>query len=235
MGFTDFQQIKGLFKGDFLVDPAVIYDKLSKVKAYVFDWDGVFNMGEKNENGSSPYNEVDSMGINMFRFNHYIRTGQNPIVAVVTGERNASAFALAQREHFHSVYYKIKHKADALAHLCDAHSIQSSEVAFFFDDVLDLSVSAICGLRIMIGHDCNPMFLNLVKENNFADYITHCNGQNGAIREASELLMGLTGRYDETIMQRVHLTDQYAAYLERRNNPDAKFYTSIDSKITEVS
>jgi 3-deoxy-D-manno-octulosonate 8-phosphate phosphatase (KDO 8-P phosphatase) len=235
MSFTDFQQIEQLFRGSFLMEPAMIYDKLAKVKAYVFDWDGVFNNGEKNENGSSPYNEVDSMGINMLRFNHFLRTGQNPVVAVVSGEKNTAAFTLAKREHFHAVYYKVIDKKQALAHLCSAHNIQPHEVAFFFDDVLDLSIAGVCGLRIMVGNDCNPMLQNLVKEKNFADYITQNGGGNNGLRESLELLMGLTGRYDETILQRVNFSDDYKLYLDVRNTFNTVHYTSIESNIIERS
>ena len=34
------------FKGSFITKPAEIQQKLAKVKAYVFDWDGVFNIGQ---------------------------------------------------------------------------------------------------------------------------------------------------------------------------------------------
>ena len=235
MGNTDLQQIKQFFKGNFLAEPVVIYEKLAKIKAYVFDWDGVFNNGEKSESGSSSYNELDSMGLNMLRFNHFLRTGQNPIVAIISGEKNSAAFTLAKREHFQAVYYKVSNKSEALTHLCNAHGLQSHEVAFFFDDVLDLSIASLCGLRIMVGNDCSPLLHNLVKENKFADYLTNNSGGNNALREAVELLMGLSGRYDETIMQRVRFSNNYKQYLDARNLPNAVHYTSIESNIIERS
>ncbi len=235
MSYTDFQQIERFFKGDFLVEPVVIYDKLVKIKAYVFDWDGVFNNGEKNENSSSSFNELDSMGLNMLRFNHFLRTRQNPIAAIISGEKNTSAFALAGREHFHGVYYKIKHKREALDHLCAAFDILPHEVAFFFDDVLDLSIASVCGLRIMIGNDCSPLLHNLVKENKFADYLTSNSGGNNALRESAELLMGLSGRFDETIMHRVSFSEDYCEYLDARNIPETIHYTSVESNIIERS
>lgn len=235
MSFTDFQQIQHFFRGEFLTEPAGIYDKLAKVKAYVFDWDGVFNNGEKNENGSSSYNEIDSMGINMLRFNHFLRQGQNPVVAVISGERNTATFTLADREHFHAVYYKIRNKKDALLHLCNSSGVQPHEVAYFFDDVLDLAIAPLCGLRILIGDDSKPMFQNLVRVNDFADYITHNGGSNHALREAIELLMGLSGRYDETIMQRVNFSDDYSKYLNERNIRQTVHYTTITPNIIERS
>ncbi len=233
MGITDLNQIKSIFKGGFLAEPMILQEKLTKIKAYVFDWDGVFNNGTKDASGSSPFNEVDSMGLNMLRFDHFLKKGANPIMAVITGENNSAAFTLARREHFHSIYYSIKTKKKALVHLCEQYHLDPSEVAFFFDDVLDLSVAEICGLRVMIGRSGSPLFTSLVHKHKFADYITEAGGGNNALREASELLMGLGGRYDETIMQRVHYSERYHDYIVARNEPVPAFYTLADSKIIE--
>ena len=63
-----FEQIGGVF-----CTPAdLLAEKLKTIKAFVFDWDGVFNNAVKNENKSSNFNEADSMGTNMLRFNHFI-------------------------------------------------------------------------------------------------------------------------------------------------------------------
>ena len=225
--------IKNVFTGSFLTEPVALQEKLFKVKAYVFDWDGVFNNGTKDASGSSPFNEVDSMGVNMLRFNHYLRKGHNPVTAIITGENNSAEFTFAQREHFHAVYYNMKNKKDALLHLCNANNLEPHDVAYFFDDVLDLSIAEICGLRIMVNRTCNPLLLSLVHKNNLADYITAVDGNNNALREATELLIGLSGRYDDTIMQRVHYTEYYREYINARNTPVPSFYILIDSKITE--
>ncbi len=208
-------------------------DKLNGINAYIFDWDGVFNDGSKGADGSSPFNEVDSMGINMLRYNHYIRKGSNPIAGIITGEKNPVAITFARREHFHAVYYGIKNKKDALLHLCAAHDIQPEEVAYFFDDITDLSIAAMCGVRIMVGRNCNPMLQNLARERGLVDYITANDGGNNAIREATELLKSLSGRYEETIMQRAAYSEHYRDYLNSRNIPMPAFYAVIDSKITE--
>src|SRR5580704_1165232 len=94
------------FKGNFLEASFALAEKLAGVKAIVFDWDGVFNNGVKDENGSSSFSEVDAMGTNLFRFNHYMRTGKVPITAIISGESNKSSETLAKREHFDAVYYK---------------------------------------------------------------------------------------------------------------------------------
>lgn len=229
----DAATIQGIFGGNFVTGADVLAEKLNNINAYIFDWDGVFNTGAKGADGSSPFNEVDSMGINMLRYNHYIRTGRNPIAGIITGEKNPVAFTFARREHFHAVYYGIKNKIDALMHLCAAHDIQPSEVAYFFDDITDLQIASLCGIRIMIGRKGTPMLHQLVQQRGMADYITLNDGGNNAIREATELLKGLSGRYDETIMQRAEYTEHYRDYLNSRNIPSPAFYSFIDSKITE--
>ena len=57
--------------GKFITPTSSLKYKLSNIKAVIFDWDGVFNSGEKGGFPSS-FNEVDSMGINMLRFGYFI-------------------------------------------------------------------------------------------------------------------------------------------------------------------
>jgi 3-deoxy-D-manno-octulosonate 8-phosphate phosphatase (KDO 8-P phosphatase) len=218
-------EIEELFKGKFLTSPANIKTKLEKIKAYIFDWDGVFNNGIKFDS-TSLFNEVDAMGINMIRFNHYKRKGTMPIMAIITGERNTAAHALADREHFESVYYKIKHKSIALEHLNKQYNILPEEVAFVFDDILDLDVSAQVGIRIMVQRQsCNPLLIKYALDRNLVDYLTANDGNHNAIREASELLMGLTGIYNETLDDRIAFNDLYRKYINTRNAIPTEYYT----------
>ena len=85
----------------------------------------------------------------------------------------------------------------------------------------------------MVSCAYSPLLLSLVHKNKLADYITAADGNNKALREAAELLIGLSGRYDDTVMQRVHYTEHYREYINARNIPVPVFYSLIDSKITE--
>ena len=58
---------------EFLLPQYKIAEKLQNIKAFVFDWDGVFNKGEKNATISSSFNEVDSMGTNLLRFSYFLK------------------------------------------------------------------------------------------------------------------------------------------------------------------
>ncbi|MBS1774385.1 MAG: phosphatase [Bacteroidetes bacterium] len=229
----DINTVVSHFKGSFITPAEEIAAKLSGIKAFVFDWDGVFNNGVKDENGTSSFSEVDAMGTNLVRFNHYLRNNELPIVAIISGERNAMAWTLAKRESFHGVYSGIKFKAEALNHICEHHGIKPEEVCFVFDDVLDFSVAAAVGLRIMIPRACNPLLVEYAVQHNMVDYLTVCEGGNGAVREALELLIGLSGKYNETIDNRMNYTETYRSYIEMRNQQMPSFYSSKDSKIIE--
>ena len=230
---TVVHKIKDFFKGEFVTDPLVIQEKFSEIQAFIFDWDGVFNAGEKNENSSSSFSEVDSMGINLLRFNHYLKSGNPPLTAILLGENNSGAYAFALREHFDSVYYNFKIKTEALHHFCFTYKLQPAQIAFVFDDVLDLSIASHVGLKIMVGRKCNPLLQHYTLQNKLADYITHADGGSHAVREMSELLIGLSGQYNETISNRINSTDTYKQYMLIRNIPTPVFYTSVRSVIIQ--
>lgn len=219
------------FHGQFIISPEEMADRLGKIKAFVFDWDGVFNNGAKDAAGASPFNEVDAMGTNLLRFNHHLRQNTQAITAIISGERNPAAMAFAKREHLHAVYMGIKYKAQALDHLRDRFGLMDAEVAFVFDDVLDFSMAARCGLRIMVRRAANPLLIDWAIRHNYVDYLTAADSSNFAVRETVELLTGLSGSYDDTIRERANFTDRYKEYLVDRNLAEPQFYTSKDSVI----
>jgi 3-deoxy-D-manno-octulosonate 8-phosphate phosphatase (KDO 8-P phosphatase) len=216
------------FKDNFVTDLAVISERRPHIKAFIFDWDGVFNNGHKQVDGNSSFSEIDSMGVNLLRFNHYLQSGQQAITAIITGEHNQTAFNFAGREHFHSVYYKIKHKETALLHLCKTYSLHPSEVMFTFDDVLDFSASKLAGIRVMVSRACNPLLIQFAIDHGLVDYITKQDGANGAVRELSEWMMQLSDRYTETLENRMQFSEKYKAYIDNRNTVVTN-YLSIDN------
>ena len=227
----DFDSVASRFGGRFLLSPSEIAGRLAGINTFIFDWDGVFNNGMKQANGSSPFGEIDSMGTNLLRFNHYLRHGTVPTTVIITGENNADAYHLARREHFDAVYFGCKNKNDAFSHLCRTRRLAPHQAFFMFDDVLDLGMAAKAGLRIMVGRNCNPLLNDFAGANQMADYITSSAGGNHAVREAVELLTGLSGRYEDTLKERIAFSDIYLKYLHLRNTPETQFYTASPSGI----
>ncbi len=215
--------------GSFCIPYSSFQEKLSRIRAFIFDWDGVFNDGTKDHQGSSSFNEVDSMGTNLLRFSHWLRNGQLPVMAVMSGEKNQLSFNYTNREHFHNGYFKMLHKALALEHFTKTHSLKPEEVAFMFDDALDLGLAANAGLRIMVRRSGNPLFRKYVADRNLADYIT--SGTPYAVREACELMMGTLGNFEQAVELRAGFSETYQQYLKQRQSIAPSYFTLEGSNI----
>jgi 3-deoxy-D-manno-octulosonate 8-phosphate phosphatase (KDO 8-P phosphatase) len=87
---------------------------------------------------------------------------------------------------------------------------------------------------MMMNRSAGVLFKQYVRENKLADYITANDGGHYGVREACELLMGIRGNFDECIKMRTDYTDSYKKYLAKRNEPDTKYYTSLENKITLI-
>lgn len=219
---------------EFLIQRDKLADKLSTIKALVFDWDGVFNDGVKQANGSSSFNEIDSMGVNLLRYSFFLRNKQLPLAAIISGEKNETAFFFARRECFHASYSKFKDKKIAIAHFCDQHGITPEEICFFFDDVLDLSVALVAGLRIFVPRKASIHLTNYVKQHRLADYITASPSGEYPVREGCEMLMCVGDNFDQVIASRMQYDETYKEYITLRNNISTQFYTLSNDQVNQA-
>lgn len=212
--------------GEFFTQPDAISKQWRDIRAVIFDWDGVFNSGHKTAEQGSGFSEPDAMAVNLLRFSHYLQQqGNMMITVIITGEINAAAFQFAKREKFNAVYYSMSHKVEALEHLSRAYSIHPSQVLFFFDDVLDLSVARLAGLRLNIGRKASPAFKQYLKEKNLVDYITAHNGGEYGIREGVEMILSNEGIFTEAVNRRVDFDQTYQDYLLQRRAQQTYAYT----------
>ncbi|MEO8761542.1 MAG: phosphatase [Bacteroidia bacterium] len=225
------QKIYENIGAEFLLSAEEIAVKLTSIKAFIFDWDGVFNNGEKLGSGSSPFTEIDSMGTNTLRFSYYLQNKKIPLTAIISGEKNESAFYFAEREHFNSSYFKVLQKKIAIDHFCKTHNIKPSEICYFFDDVLDLDVARDAGLRILVNRKATTLFTHYVKQNKLADYITASESGNFAVREACEMLMGVSNTFNEAITRRTNYDEVYRQFILERNMPITQFFTLKSEEI----
>jgi 3-deoxy-D-manno-octulosonate 8-phosphate phosphatase (KDO 8-P phosphatase) len=213
---------------EFLSPPEEIAQVHAGIRAYAWDWDGVFNNGYKHGEAGSPFGEADSMGLNLLRFAYWLRYDKLPYVAIITGEPNQAAQMLARREHLHAVYFKMKDKREALAHLTYNNQLTNEQVAYTFDDVLDLSLAAEAGLCMLVRRAASPMLEQYVRAHNLGDYITANEGGHHAVREVCELLMGLDDVFDAVVTERAAFSPRYQAYLYERNQVATHYYTRDD-------
>ncbi len=185
------------------------------IKAILFDWDGVFNSGEKSDLPSS-FNEVDSMGINMLRFGYYMILRQIPYTAIVTGETNHAGFKWARRERFDNVFFQVKNKVELLTVLKEEQNIEADQVLFVFDDILDLSLAKEAGARFLVNRKANPLFNAFCVKNNLCDYLTFSTGKDNAIREITEVALDGIGKFESTIEERIFYNGIYSEFLEEK-------------------
>ena len=202
--------------GTFLTPPDQIGKSLSSVRALIFDWDGVFNNGMKSGETGSPFSEIDSMGINLLRFSLWLRTGKMPLCFIITGMNNQIAAGFATREHFDGIVMNLKRKKLAFDLICDSYSIAPDEVAFIFDDVIDIETARACGLSFFINRRSNPLLGDYIRKNKVCDYISASSGENHALREICELMMGLNGNFEKVIELRISFVPEYDNYLKER-------------------
>jgi 3-deoxy-D-manno-octulosonate 8-phosphate phosphatase (KDO 8-P phosphatase) len=217
--------------GKFLVSQQDFELKLHAIKAFVFDWDGVFTDGGKDHEQQSSFNEADSMGTNLLRFSFFLKKGELPITAIISGENNKTAFNFVARENFDLKYFKVADKIKAIEHFCAERKISPAEVAYVFDDVLDLSIARICGLRVFIPREANPLLNNFVIKNNLADYITAATSGNCPVRETCELIIGAYGLYEEVLNHRIDYTKTYAQYVGLKKALKTSYFTLSDGGI----
>ncbi|RLD79079.1 MAG: phosphatase, partial [Bacteroidetes bacterium] len=116
----------------------------------------------------------------------------------------------------------------------NSFNLKEEEVAFCFDDVLDFPIAEKCGLKFMIRRDASPLFKKFAIENKLCDYITAQTGGNHAVREVSDLALGLTGQINQVIKERTAFSELYTSYLKQRNSHDTKMFTAKDGEICKV-
>jgi 3-deoxy-D-manno-octulosonate 8-phosphate phosphatase (KDO 8-P phosphatase) len=221
--------------GKFITPFDEIKRKLTDVRVFLFDWDGVFNNGEKSADASSNFSEVDSMGTNLLRFSHFLKSGQHPVTGILSGENNTTAHYFCKRECFHYSFRKLPNdKLTALQFICEKEKIKPSQVAYFFDDVLDLQVAEVCGVRILVNQKANPLFADFCIKNKAVDYLTSAAGGQHAVREGTELLIALNGNYNEVLTGRKNSSAEYRSYIEARKAIQTKYYAMVDNKLTET-
>jgi 3-deoxy-D-manno-octulosonate 8-phosphate phosphatase (KDO 8-P phosphatase) len=208
--------------------------KIGMIKAFLFDWDGVFHSGSKGPSYPGTFSEEDSMGLNMLRFAHYLKYGGLPYVGIISGEDNPTASFLAKRECLDGVYFKAKNKIRILDHLKSQQGISPEEICFVYDDILDLSLAKEVGIRVLITRESSPLFSDYCEKHQLTDFETSTGGGYGGTRQFSEFYLGLAGQYDQVIEERIAYGDNYKNYLHARAQVMPKFYLSDDESFKLV-
>ncbi len=202
--------------GQFLTSAFDLREKLEKVNCLLFDWDGVFNDGRPTLNESSTYSAIATTGLDVLRFGFWLAHGKMPKMAIITGEKNPQVLEFAEKLGFEHFYFNCKNKAEALAHFKKVHSVENENIAYFFDDILDIPLAREVAVRLAVSRACNPVFMEYLEKNGLADYFSSCEGQENAVREFSEMILCLLGQHFNVMEKRANFDQDYQDYRERR-------------------
>jgi len=220
---TDIAAAFAALGGVFVAPVERLAERAAACRGLVLDWDGVFNAGVKDSNGESPFSEADSMGLNLLRFAMWRAHGRLPITAIITGEENPAVRRFATREHLDVVYTGVRNKVAALERLCATHGVEPERLAAVFDDVNDLGVAARCGVRLLVRRDSSPLLREHAVRRGIVDYVTGAPSGANAVREAAELMLGLTGSFDAAAALRASWDPEYVRYFEARQAVETRF------------
>ena len=216
---NDTAEIESLLSGlgaHFVVSIEELRLRLENIEAFVFDWDGVFNRGEKGEGSASTFSEPDSMGTNLLRYAFWRARGKLPVCAVVSGADNPTARSFARREHFNAVYSGFADKTAAFENLEATHSLNRNSIAYVFDDANDLSAANDCALRFMIRRDASPLLREYAVTGGLVDYVTAARAGEYPVREIAEMLVGVLGSYSQVFASRQQFDADYQQYFSAR-------------------
>ncbi|MFN0049068.1 MAG: phosphatase, partial [Cytophagales bacterium] len=188
--------------GQFITPSIELSKKIGKIKGFIFDWDGVFNDGRKGGAKTSDFAEPDSMALHTIRYAYWLKFGQLPLIAIITGQNNQTAFEFAERERLNVVFAGYRDKFEPIELLKTEFGIKHSELASTFDDIIDYPLMVSTEVRFLCKRNASPLFTKYVIENKLCDYITYSEQPNFPVREISELIIGMLGNYEEMFASR---------------------------------
>lgn len=234
MDYAGIEDVFVQIGGQFYTSAYKIQTRLKDIRAYVFDWDGVFNDARKGGDQLSDFSEVDSAGIKMLRFAHFLMHKSMARIAIFDERGGSQAKSLAKRDGFDEVYGDLHDKRKALRHFCDKHQLKPENVVYVYDDVMDVGVAAEVSVRLAVGRDDSPVFREYLKANKLADYRSGSAGGDNAVREHCELLLMLYDKHHEVI-ERLASCDQACQDFDEHRKQTATEIYSYDGQKFRLS
>jgi 3-deoxy-D-manno-octulosonate 8-phosphate phosphatase (KDO 8-P phosphatase) len=113
---------------------------------------------------------------------------------IITGRSSPLVARRAAELDMNVVVQGSKNKSEALEAILAEQNLRAEEVCFVGDDLPDVPVLRRCGLAVAVADACAE-----VRE--LAQYVTHCPGGHGAVREVIELILRVQGRWQAIVSE----------------------------------
>lgn len=166
-----------------------ISEKASRIKALLFDVDGVLTDGgiiyDNNGQEYKRFNVKDGQIIKFLK-KYGILTG------VITGRASEVVKNRCNELKIDVHYHGISDKKTVFEKILAEHQLDAAEVAYIGDDINDLPILIRCGLGAtpQDGHDTVKKHVDLVLDKK---------GGEGALRALADLILKAQGHYDQMI------------------------------------
>lgn len=169
-----------------------LLDKIKKIKVIVTDVDGVLTDGFifVDHNGSEPYgrfNIYDGFGIVMAR-------SCGIKIIVISGRKSQCTETRYKLLGVDEVYTGVENKSSKLKEIINRLQLDFTQVAYMGDDLIDLGAMSLVGLKVAPNNAVATII-------NYVDYVTKCNGGQGALRELVDTILQIQGKYDGYVEQ----------------------------------
>lgn len=164
----------------------ILFDKLKRVKAFVFDIDGVLTNGEVlvTEEGEQlrSFNIKDGYALQLA-----VKQGY-PIAAITGGKSLGVKFRL-EGLGIKDVFIDASHKKIILEEWMQKNNIQPESVLYMGDDIPDMEAMAMVGFA-----SCPVDAVEDIKT--ISHYISPIKGGKGAVRDVIEKVLRLQNKWD---------------------------------------
>ena len=160
-------------------------ERLTKIKAFIFDIDGVLSLQTINLNDSGAQNRTVNLS-DGYALRYAIKKGYH--VGIISG---GDAMDYKKRLEFlgvEDVYLKCEIKLDYLEKFLKKYNLDSSEVLFMGDDIPDLPVLKAVGVPV-----CPSDADSEIKK--VAAYISDKKGGEGCVRDVIEQVLRLHNKW----------------------------------------
>ncbi len=168
---------------------AELIEKARKIKILLLDVDGVLTDGRIIYDSSGRdmkfFDVHDGLGVYCLK-----KAGIKTILITAKGSRAISP--RARDMQVEGVYENISPKTAALEKILKKYKVNTEEICFVGDDLVDLCLMKRVGLPIAVFNAAPE-----IKQS--ASYITLRHGGRGAVREVSELILKAQGRWEEIV------------------------------------
>lgn len=164
-------------------------EKAKKIKLLILDVDGVLTDGriiyDSEGRDLKNFDVKDGLGVYLLK-----RAGVLTIILTARGSKTIRF--RAEDMQVEEIIENVERKAEILDEILRKYKVNTEEICFMGDDLVDLSIMRRIGLPIAVKNACKE-----IKDISF--YITETEGGKGAVREVAEIILKAKGKWEELV------------------------------------